>query len=169
MPVGTVISYFSAKDEHDNYIVPFGYLACDGSQYNQADYPALAALLTAIDSTTFGSPGATHFNVPDLQGEFLRGIGKKSGDTSDYVGTTRTGQHQDATKHLNINVSSGSNNIIIGTISGQAMGSLDADWWGTSRASQRINCSGTKQVQDSAEPYYTSHPTNTSVLYCIKY
>jgi microcystin-dependent protein len=48
---------------------PTGYLECDGSSVLRATYPAL---FTAI-GTTWGSADGTHFNVPDLRAEFVRG------------------------------------------------------------------------------------------------
>ncbi|HET7255625.1 MAG TPA: tail fiber protein [Xanthobacteraceae bacterium] len=48
---------------------PAGWLECDGASVLRATYPAL---FTAI-GTTFGSVDGTHFNVPDLRGEFIRG------------------------------------------------------------------------------------------------
>lgn len=50
--------------------VPDGALACDGSQYNRVDYPALYAVLDAvfvIDADTFA--------VPDLRDRMVVGIG----------------------------------------------------------------------------------------------
>jgi microcystin-dependent protein len=48
---------------------PSGYLECDGSSVLRATYPAL---FTAI-GTTWGSVDGTHFTLPDLRGEFIRG------------------------------------------------------------------------------------------------
>ena len=59
--------------------VPSGWLACDGTYYQQADYPALCSAIGA----TYGGDGVTGFSVPDLRGEFLRcldtGRGVESG------------------------------------------------------------------------------------------
>jgi hypothetical protein len=48
---------------------PAGWLACDGTSMFRSDYPALFAAI----GTTWGAADATHFNVPDLRGQFLRG------------------------------------------------------------------------------------------------
>lgn len=54
-----------------NPTVPTGWLVCDGAVVSRATY---AALFTAI-GTTFGvGDGSTTFSLPDLRGEFLRGL-----------------------------------------------------------------------------------------------
>ena len=54
-------------------------MVCDGSAYNVDDYPTLYAILMTIDETirtTWGDADwETTFNVPNLSGQFLRGVG----------------------------------------------------------------------------------------------
>lgn len=50
--------------------VPAGWLVCDGTVYNIADYPELAAKL----GSTYGGDGVTTFAVPDDRGLFRRGL-----------------------------------------------------------------------------------------------
>ena len=73
--VGSIFSYMG------NY-VPVGYLACDGTEYNIADYPRLASHISYNFGSYnyFGGDGETTFAVPDLRGEFLRGNGKTGAD-----------------------------------------------------------------------------------------
>ena len=68
--------------------VPSGYLECDGSAVSRTTY---SDLFSAI-STTFGSgDGSTTFNIPNLQGEFIRGW-----DNSRGIDSSRTfGSFQD--------------------------------------------------------------------------
>jgi microcystin-dependent protein len=72
---------------------PTGYLFCDGSAVSRSTY---ASLFSAI-STNWGSgDGSTTFNIPDLRGEFLRGLDTTEGNDPDYA--TRTlGSSQAAT------------------------------------------------------------------------
>ena len=72
---------------------PLGYLFCDGSPVSRSTY---ASLFSAI-STNWGSgDGSTTFNIPDLRGEFLRGLDTTEGNDPDYA--TRTlGSSQAAT------------------------------------------------------------------------
>lgn len=52
-------------------VAPAGYLKCNGAAISRATY---SALFTAI-GTTFGvGDGSTTFNLPDLRGEFIRGL-----------------------------------------------------------------------------------------------
>lgn len=52
-------------------VAPAGWLACHGGAVSRADYSALFAAV----GTLFGAgDGVTTFNLPDLRGEFLRGV-----------------------------------------------------------------------------------------------
>lgn len=57
--------------------VPDGALLCDGSSYLRADYPDLFSIVRTI----YGSVDGTHFNVPDLRGRTVVGVGSGSGLT----------------------------------------------------------------------------------------
>ncbi len=48
-----------------------GYLICNGSLKNIADYPALFAVI----GNTFGGDGVTDFRVPDMRGRVPLGVG----------------------------------------------------------------------------------------------
>lgn len=73
MPSGVVLPFAGSTS-------PSGWLACDGTAYNQADYPALFAALgtaynTQVNPTTgsaWAAPSAGQFRVPDMRGLFLR-------------------------------------------------------------------------------------------------
>ena len=77
VPVGTILPYGGAA-------APTGYLLCTGTSYLRADY----ADLFAVIGTSFGAADGTHFNVPDLRGQFLRG--KDGGAGVDPNAGTRT-------------------------------------------------------------------------------
>ncbi|MEN5308947.1 phage tail protein [Chryseobacterium cucumeris] len=68
--------------------VPSSYLVCDGSAVSRATYSALFAKI----GTTYGSgDGSTTFNLPDLRGEFIRGLDLGRGvDTGRALGTSQT-------------------------------------------------------------------------------
>ena len=71
---------------------PTGWLICNGAEYAIADYGDLhTAIGTTWGSLTNGSGGAgsTHFRVPDLRGEFLRGFDNGQGNDPDA--SSRTG------------------------------------------------------------------------------
>jgi hypothetical protein len=66
---GTVISY--AGDT-----CPGGYLAADGTSYPIDSYSSLASALVSSSNGKFiwGGADSKHFYVPDLRGQFLRGV-----------------------------------------------------------------------------------------------
>lgn len=68
-------------------IVPTGYLECDGSSLLRSAYPDLFAEI----GTAHGTADATHFNLPDLRGVFLRGWAH--GSTNDPDAATREASH----------------------------------------------------------------------------
>jgi hypothetical protein len=63
-PPGTVINYAGST-------APTGYLVCNGSLISRATY---ADLFTAIGTLYGAGDGATTFAVPDLRGQFIRGL-----------------------------------------------------------------------------------------------
>jgi len=63
-PAGTV-SFFASNT------APNGYLICNGQAVSRTTYPELFAAI----GTTFGAgDGSSTFNLPDLRGEFVRGV-----------------------------------------------------------------------------------------------
>lgn len=84
MPPGCIMSFGMATP-------PDGWLVCDGSEYSTSSY---SDLYTAIGETwgslTDGSGGAgtSHFRVPDLRGEFLRGWSNGTGNDPDSISRT---------------------------------------------------------------------------------
>lgn len=55
--------------------IPDGWLVCDGSDLEQAEYPELYAIL----GTTWGTPGGSLFTLPDLRQRVPIGVGDASG------------------------------------------------------------------------------------------
>ena len=72
-PVGTVVAF--AGDT-----VPEGYLACDGSIVSRVKYDTL---FRAIGETYGAGDGSTTFQLPDLRGRMIQGVGP-----SDALGST---------------------------------------------------------------------------------
>lgn len=80
LPAGVVVPYASAS-------VPSGWLLCNGQAVSRATYAALFAVV----ATTFGTgDGSTTFNVPELRGEFIRGLDNARGvDTGRVLGSAQ--------------------------------------------------------------------------------
>lgn len=161
-PVGEIISYMGNT-------VPANYLACDGSEYNISEYQELANhFIKEFGSVNyFGGDGETTFAVPDLRGEFLRGSGKNS-HTNQGSGTS-VGRHQDGTGHVRVEI--GADNILYSPGKGfnRVYKNQDTEYnLDTVSGRNSIQLATTDSIVQQRE-YYTSRPTNTSVLYCIKY
>ena len=152
-PIGTVISYMGTR-------APSDFLICDGTVYNIADYTELADFFEAQfgSSNFFGGDGNTTFAVPDLRGEFLRGTGTNS--HANQGSGANVGVHQDGTRHTN---------------------AWSTDSIYLNKPSENVNhdnnipSAGLRFTNGTSESgltgdfsNFTSRPTNTSVLYCIK-
>lgn len=167
-PVGTVISYITGTT------APDGYLICDGSSYQISDYPNLAeAIKNGLGSYNYyGGDGVSTFAVPDLRGEFLRGTGTNS-HTNTVLGVNEgsggnVGAHQEATPIRQIDMSVTSNQVLIRTFNQKNFSQLNVlDAYVEENAYVRLT--GTITNETGSTAVYTSRPTNTSVLYCIKY
>lgn len=165
-PLGTIISYMGLTP-------PEEYLACDGTSYNITDYWELADFIKNQFGSYnyFGGDGTTTFAVPDLRGEFLRGTGTNS-HTNQGSGAS-VGVHQDGTEH-NVFVTSSiaGNEIRIRGVDGSSYEQLDytnRDSTITTTKQQSFKPESMASASVTADGFYTSRPTNTSVLYCIKY
>ncbi len=164
-PIGTIIPVMGVH-------APKNFLICDGTVYNIADYPELASYFEREfdESNHFGGDGTTTFAVPDLRGEFIRGAGT-NGHTGQGSGA-EVGEHQDATKHLNIVWYSSRQSIYQGFsqsgIGEQGRAYLtDSYPDGVTVAYRGENGTGKASTVDTTPPMYTARPTNTSVLFCI--
>lgn len=149
--------------------VPGGYLSCDGTEYNISEYPNLAEQIKAEfgSYSYYGGDGVATFAVPDLRGEFLRGTGTNSHENSGNG--ANVGEHQAATKHIGISYNGNGSYIQInmeGSLSANAEPQNIDTMINRISWIQAYTKNGTNT--SSIGPY-TSRPTNTSVLYCIKY
>lgn len=160
--VGTIKAYMGITPPKD-------YLACDGTIYNIVDYRELAEhIKTQFGSYNFfGGDGITTFAVPDLRGEFLRGSGTNS-HTNQGNGAN-VGVHQDGT--LSPLVRRDSNNIYMYAKSNKNNWDILQDNRDSSSVSASSSIQQISSLNESTTQVYayTSRPTNTSVLYCIKY
>lgn len=160
-PTGTVI-YYAGKT------APSGYLTCDGTVYNIADYPALAAFMAEnYDANNYwGGDGETTFAVPDWQGEFFRASGTNSRD--DQGSGAAVGAHQDATNHLyeSIYVSDSNRNFQVGGDINNSASNIETKIPSPTGTVYFSGGSFASRTTDTRT--YTARPTNTSLLVCIK-
>ena len=155
-PIGTINSYMGT-------VAPIGWLVCDGTVYNIADYPDLATHIASQFGSTnfFGGNGTTTFGVPDLRGEFLRGSGTNS--HANQGSGANVGVHQDGTQHT-YSYTEPSNGALIYGVGAKNMTDLDTIVEGVGYNA----FNGTIQQGSNINKFFTSRPTNTSVLFIIK-
>lgn len=155
---------------------PDGWLKANGAAISRTTY---ANLFAAI-STTFGTgDGSTTFNLPDLRGEFVRGIDEGRGADSGRVFGANQGSANASHNHRVYGNTAGAGNHnhhasvyrSNGNASGGgAFGALtDAD----SRWDAWTDAAGDHghwfDVWSEASGTNESRPRNVALLYCIKY
>ena len=83
LPVGTIVPFASASNG-----VPYGWLECDGAEYESTSYPDLSATIGTDYNT--GGETADHFRVPNLLQKALYGYEVPADST---VFPVTTGSH----------------------------------------------------------------------------
>ena len=81
IPAGMVIAYMGKVENLDG-LAKLGWLVCNGAAVSRKTFPDLFAAI----GTTYGGDGSPNFNLPQLQGFFLRGVdttGKQDPDSGD--------------------------------------------------------------------------------------
>ena len=160
-PTGFIMSYAGAR-------CPVGFLSADGSAYKNTDYSALSTVLydSANSRYLYGNPDSTHFNVPDLRGQFLRGLdpaGVRDLTPGRVVGSTESDSMQG---HMHVYGNTPSINFYVGA--GGAGFQTGTTYNGpnyTPSVGNPTNDGGHGNPRTASE----SRPKNAAVLYCIKY
>lgn len=162
-PVGTIISLMGKT-------APKHYLICDGTEYQIKDYPHLAEYFKKEFGTVnhFGGDGTTTFKVPDLKGEFLRGTGTNS--HINQGNGAAVGTHQDATEIPFTYTWGNTFGMLVNTNSTNSFNGNPTKWDSSVKEEHYYQQNATVTTpQTSTNPAtFTTRPTNTSVLYCIK-
>lgn len=172
MPVGTVLPFAGAT-------APEGWLLCDGAALNRnGEYIDLFAVI----GTAFGAPDTSTFNIPDLRGQFLRGVdagagvdpdvatreaSKAGGNTGDTVGSKQDDAMQRITGSVNNMWGYGSG--AAGAFS-RSDASSNRPAHGSSRARYiHFDNANSKSPTAAKTSDYETRPKNVSVNYIIKY
>jgi len=132
---------------------PSGWLECNGAALSRTAY----ANLFAIIGTTFGEgDGSTTFNLPDLRGEFIRGLDNGRGVDIGRI----LGSWQDSLTTIPHGV------ILRSSIFGVADGVVDHNSISHVVGAYDMN---TAPFGNSSDIYYENRPQNVALLLCIKY
>jgi microcystin-dependent protein len=133
---------------------PSGWLAADGSAVSRTTYSALWMALGTTSSPYGQGDGSTTFNLPDLRGYFVRGVGTNSDGTA--AGTFGAKQ-ADALKDHTHNYT----RLSI-TDSGNASPDGSGKNWPTiTSTSLGVNAPNNNGAE--------TRPRNIAMLYCIKF
>ncbi|SVB74383.1 uncharacterized protein METZ01_LOCUS227237 [marine metagenome] len=149
--------------------VPTGFLLCDGTAVSRTTY---AVLFAAISTTWGAGDSSTTFNVPDLEGMFLRGTGSHGtgnmANGSDFAGPSLAAYENDQVQGHNHTFSQvltqGGNGVYNSEIVSGQNGTTAINTNHPLNASAYSALTyGTPRMGDEARP------CNTGVKYCIKY
>jgi len=143
VPAGTVIHTAAAA-------APAGFLKANGAQVSRVDY---AELFAAIGTTYGVGDGATTFKLPDLRGEFIRGLDDGRGvDAGRALGSSQADEFKSHTHSWTKPASPHNENETNGYIAG----GMPAVW---------LDFTVTTTAAGGSE----TRPRNVALLCCIKY
>lgn len=170
-PVGSIMPYMGTT-------APAGWLMCDGSEIDRAQY----ARLFAVIGTNSGFTDDSNFRVPDFRGRFLRGASGTT--TNDPDRNTRAAQNSggatgnnigslqpDAIRNItgSLNPLNNQHGYTVGTGSGaiSTTNSSTQGWESRARSGWVTgwNFDASREVPIGSD----NRPTNISVNYIIKY
>lgn len=135
VPSGAVMAFAMST-------APSGWLECDGSSVLRSTY---SALFTAI-GTTFGSVDGTHFTLPDLRGEFVRGWDHGRGvDSGRSFGSSQADEFEAHTHAAQGNPGAGGGTLF-----------------------QTTGGSNTSPTATESTGGAETRPRNIALMYCIK-
>lgn len=177
LPVGSIVPFAGDVASYVNPtkstsppttqpIESFGWMLCDGSSLNASTYPELFTALGALYGTS-GSGNDLMFNLPDLRGQFLRGIGTDDASLEDRTGApggtaTGVGSTQKDALQTHQHVYTEPTGIPAPGKSGAGTATVNAN------AYTGIPTSETDPSSINVSQYET-RPVNTFVNYLIKY
>lgn len=151
---GTIISFAGPT-------APGGYILCDGSALPRMNY---ASLFHAIGTTWGAGDGSTTFNVPNLQGYFLRGAGTSSYDP-DSPRAVGTGQADLFKSHTHSD-SGHTHPYWYPTVVGAQSGSSTNCYIQATPTNDKTTGISYANIQSTGG--VETRPVNAAVLYCIK-
>lgn len=155
---------------YPNTTAPTGWLKANGAAVSRTTYDALFSAI----GTAFGAgDGLTTFNIPDLRGEFIRGLDDGRGvDTGRTLSNTPQGNQNKSHSHtgtagsagghahsIACRASSGDGGAGVGSTSG-----VSGDTYATASAGEH-----THSVTTVMEGGTEARPRNIALLACIKY
>ncbi|QMP19179.1 tail fiber [Pseudomonas phage Persinger] len=157
--IGAILTPAGAVQAFARSTPPLGWLRCNGAAVNRTTYNALFAAI----GTTFGAgDGSTTFNLPDLRGEFIRGLDDGRGvDSGRLLGSNQGHALQQHNHYLPTSSAEAGNTWTIPDSAWQKGGA------NANPASGEIAV--TFDNNGSIGTFATeTRPRNVALLYCIK-
>lgn len=152
---GSVVAYVSET-------VPSGYFECDGSDVSRTTYAELFAIIGTNYGDGSDTGSGTHFTLPDLQGQFLRGWDNSAGTDPDAADRTANNTGGDTADHVGSEQADAFKSHIHDfdyKANGAASGTDDGEIEGTPNTTHDTNATGGNETR----------PKNVYVMYIIKY
>lgn len=146
-------------------VAPVGWLKADGAAVSRLEY---ADLFKAIGITFGAGDGITTFNLPDLRGQFIRGLDDERGiDTGRQFGSEQTDALQNITGTFSgYSKTSGATDMIVAGAFDSTNNGLGECAAGNAATFKRtISFDASKVARTSSE----TRPRNVALLACIKY
>ena len=163
-PTGSVYTFAGST-------VPTGWLKCNGALLSRTTYASLFAVI----GTTYGAgDGSTTFALPDLRGEFVRGVDDGRGvDAGRVLGSAQAGQNASHTHTANTSPAGGHSHAFenLARIADADRGSTASLWSIDSSVTQTTSAVGdhTHAITVDASGGNESRPRNVAMHYIIKY
>jgi len=165
VPAGTVI--WTARSS-----APTGYLKANGAAVSRTTY---ATLFSAIGTQFGAGDGSTTFNLPDLRGEFVRGLDDGRGiDAGRTLGSTQADQNKQHNHGGTTSTASLTGTFTPGTHATNTTGvfsdggNVGSPETGDSNNGRRVDLDVSHSHTISNDGGTESRPRNVALLGCIK-
>jgi microcystin-dependent protein len=159
VPTGTVVAFAASSP-------PSGWLVCNGAAVSRTTYAALFGVL----GTTYGAgDGSTTFNLPDLRGEFVRGLDLGRGvDSGRVLGSAQASQNL-AHTHTASTASAGAHSHTTGEAVAPGGGSISyGPGERTTTTTTSSDGAHTHTVTVNSSGGSEARPRNVALVYIIK-
>lgn len=155
VPVGAVMSFAGNT-------CPNGWLSAAGSEVNRATYPDL---FTYIGTTYGPGNGSTTFRLPDLRGEFVRGLDNGRGvDSGRALGTSQLDAFQNITGSVAPLTVTGAAANATGAFTASIDNISRLDYDNGAYSASTVTFDASRVARTASE----TRPRNVALLYCIK-
>ena len=150
---------------------PTGWLAANGSAVLRSGSSGYPALFAAIGTTYGAGNGSTTFNLPDLRGEFVRGIdGGRGVDTGRVFGSAQLDQMQRITGSVGVRAGNTGGSPLGAFVTSSTSGARpDGTLSGGAFNPMRFDSGNSPNARVSATTDGETRSRNVAMLYCIKF